>query len=232
MLVEKESTGSTNDDVRELAVQGAPQGAAVLAHAQTAGRGRAGRHWASPDGGLYLSVLLRPGMPLERWGLLPLACGAAVAATLREGGFDAVVKWPNDVLLGERKVAGVLVETRLGDERFAVVGIGVNVGRAPEGVPEATGLAEHGRAPGRRELAERLVAAVLERAERLERHGEEAVLAEVRGMCVTLGRRVEWEKGEGVAVDVAEDGALVVESRGRRERVLAGDVRVRQRDGP
>lgn len=229
MLVEKAETGSTNDDLRRLALEGAPQGTAVLARRQTSGRGRAGRHWSSPDGGLYLSVLLRPSMPLERWGLLPLACGAAVVATLREEGFPAALKWPNDVLLDGRKVAGVLVETRLGEERFAVVGIGANLGPAPEGVPEATGLAEHGRAREPRAFAERLVRAVLDWADRLERDEGGAVLADVRAACATLGREVEWEKGEGVAVDIDLDGALVVERQGVRERVLAGDVRVRQR---
>lgn len=229
MLVEKDETGSTNDDARELALSGAPHGTAVLAARQTQGRGRAGRAWASPEGNLYLSVLLRPRLPPHKWALLPLAVGSAVVGRLREEGFHADLKWPNDVLLEGRKVGGVLMESRIGPDPFLVVGLGLNLREPP--VPDATALARHGRPPERRALAEALRQRVVEALDRLEKEGPAPTLAEVRARCVTLGRRVAWEDGTGRAVDVAEDGSLVVErEEGGRALVVAGDVRVRAVD--
>ena len=139
-LHEKDETTSTNDDAKALAERGAPMGDAVLARSQTRGRGRASRSFLSPEGGLYLSVVLRPRRPPDEWSLVPLMAGAVVARELRRDGFDARLKWPNDVLLGAEKVGGILVESRWGDSPFAVVGIGLNVDRVPE-VPSATSLA-------------------------------------------------------------------------------------------
>lgn len=226
MLVEKAETGSTNDDARDLALRGAPHGAGVLALRQTRGRGRAGRPWASPEGGLYLSVVLRPSLPPHKWALLPLAVGSAVVARLREEGFPADLKWPNDVLLEGKKAGGVLMESRTGPSPFIVVGVGLNLGAAP--VEEATALARHGAPPERRPLAESLRLRIVDALDRLEKEGPSPTLADVRARCVTLGRRVAWEEGEGTAVDVAEDGTLLVRGTdGAVSRVAAGDVRVR-----
>ncbi|HUR67758.1 MAG TPA: biotin--[acetyl-CoA-carboxylase] ligase [Candidatus Thermoplasmatota archaeon] len=227
MLVEKEETGSTNDDARELAAAGAPHGALVLAGAQRAGRGRAGRSFLSPVGGLYASVVLRPRAPPHHWSVLPLVVGAAAAGALRERGFPVELKWPNDLMIGGRKLGGVLVESRMGAEAFAIAGLGLNVAQAPRGVEHATALAEHGAPPEMRALAEAVRGALLARAARLDAEGPAGVLHEVRALCGTLGRRVVWEEGEGVAVDVAEDGALVVEVDGAPARVVAGDVKLR-----
>ena len=228
-LVEKAQTPSTNDDARALALSGAAHGTAVLAAQQSAGRGRAGRSFASPTGGLYLSVVLRPHAPPHHWSVLPLAAGAAAAWTLRERGFPVELKWPNDLMLCGRKLGGVLVESRMGHHDFAVVGIGANVREAPHDVPDATCLAAHAAPPDVRALAQAVRAAVVARVARLDAEGPRGVLSEVRALCGTLGRRVEWEKGDGVAVDVAEDGALVVDVGGATARVVAGDVRLRVR---
>jgi len=228
LLVEKEETGSTNDDARALALVGAPAGTAVLARRQTHGRGRAGRAFASPEGGMYLSVVLRPLLAPAQWGLLSLAAALDVALALRATGFPVDVKWPNDLLLGGRKVGGILAEARVDRDGFVVVGIGLNLERAPEDVPGATALAAHAPPPDARALATRIAEALVARVAALERDGPEATLAGLRATCATLGRKVSWEKGEGVAVDVAEDGALVVQDKeGRRHRVLAGDVVIR-----
>lgn len=229
MLVEKAETGSTNDDARELALAGAPHGAAVLASHQLAGRGRAGRAFASPTGGLYLSVVLRPSAPPATWSALPLVVGAAAASALRRRGHPVELKWPNDIVLGARKLGGVLVESRLGPESFAVAGLGINVLASPADVPEATSLAAYGRAPDTRALADDIRATILARTARLDAGGPRAVMPEARALCGTLGRRVEWEKGEGLAVDVDDDGALVVDTGEERVRVVAGDVRLRAR---
>lgn len=233
MLVEKEETESTNDDARALALAGAPHGAAVLAARQRAGRGRDQRGFVSPEGGLYLSVVLRPRAPVDSWSILPLLAGAATVSALRPLGTPAELKWPNDVVLGAKKLGGILVESRLDARPFAVVGIGLNVLAAPEGVPNATALAMQARAPDVRALAESVRAALVARVARLDAGGVPAVLPEVRALCGTLGRRVTWEDREGLAIDIDEDGALLVKAEGRVSRVVAGDVRVRfvaQRD--
>lgn len=227
LLVEKAETASTNDDARTLAANGAPHGTGVVAEQQTRGRGRAGRSFASPTGGLYLSVVVRPTAPPHHWTLLPLLSGAAVACVLRERGFPVEIKWPNDLMMCGRKLGGVLVESRLGHNAFAIVGVGVNVRSSPADVPDATSLAAHGVAPDPRALAEEVRQAIVARVARLDVDGPTGVLAEVRALCGTLGRRVETEKGAGVAVEVAGDGALVVEIEGAPVRLVAGDVRLR-----
>jgi BirA family biotin operon repressor/biotin-[acetyl-CoA-carboxylase] ligase len=129
-LIVLETTGSTNDDVRRLAAEGAPEGTVVLAESQSAGRGRLGRSWDSPERmGLYLSVLLRPTEPLENLGRYPIATAVAVCAACRVfAGESAVLKWPNDVVAPDGKLAGILSELRHGASGAElVVGIGVNV---------------------------------------------------------------------------------------------------------
>lgn len=131
-----ETVGSTNDVARALASAGAPEGASVLARAQERGRGRRGRSWSSPaDQGVYLSVILRPRLSVADSGWLAVLGGVSAADALEEIGLRGLrLKWPNDVLVGGRKIAGVLVEPRAGAERieFAILGIGVNVAQ-PEG---------------------------------------------------------------------------------------------------
>jgi BirA family biotin operon repressor/biotin-[acetyl-CoA-carboxylase] ligase len=151
-----DEVGSTNDLAWEWAALGAPEGALVVARAQTRGRGRAGRTWLSPaGGGLWFSVVLRPGLVHPSAGMLPLAVGFGVAGGLRRLGLPAELKWPNDVLVGGRKVCGVLVEGRFSGSRLAtaVVGVGVNwtVPEVPERAGRVTGLeAEFSGAGGRR----------------------------------------------------------------------------------
>lgn len=224
VILRKASSASTNDDARELALAGAPHGASVLALRQEAGRGRAGRAFASPEGGLYLSVVLRPRAPPAQWGLLPLAVGLAAAEALEARGHRVALKWPNDLLTEAGKVGGVLVETRLGEPPFAVAGLGINLGMPPAGVDGAAGLGEK-TSDDVRAAAEGIRARLLEVVEEWESHPER-VRSRIRSRCRTLGRRVAWDGGAGVAVDVAEDGALLVEGEGGRARIVAGDVRV------
>lgn len=125
-------TGSTNDDCKQLARAGADEGTVVLAGRQTAGRGRLGRTWESPGGGAYLSALLRPGLSIAELAPLPLATGIAIARALSALGATGVgLKWPNDVWLSGRKVAGVLIEISAESDRveWVVAGVGVNVAR-------------------------------------------------------------------------------------------------------
>lgn len=123
------STGSTNDDVTELARAGAPQGSAIAAHEQLAGRGRRGHEWGSPSSGLYMSVLLRPAVPMSYLMGLSAVCAMGIQDALWElGASKTQLKWPNDVVVGNKKLAGVLVEAGCGAGGvFAVCGVGVNL---------------------------------------------------------------------------------------------------------
>ena len=130
-ILSYEKVSSTNDVLKDLAVQGAPEGTTVVAEAQSRGRGRRGREWSSvPGKGVYMSVLLRPGIPGTEAGLLAILGGVSVIRALETLELkDIALKWPNDVLAGGRKIAGILVEPRIGGGQveFAVVGIGINV---------------------------------------------------------------------------------------------------------
>ena len=199
-------TGSTNDRAREMAAAGAPHGTLVTAHEQTAGRGRQGRTWvAAPGSALLCSLVLR-----EHDGLLPLRAGLAVSDIA--GG---QVKWPNDVWLEGRKVAGILVEGRP-QAGWAVLGVGLNVREAPEGM----GAAALGR-----DDPEAVLAELLERLERRLAEPARDVLGVLRERDALRGRAIRWATGEGVAAGIADDGGLTVELEGGERTVLAsGEV--------
>jgi BirA family transcriptional regulator, biotin operon repressor / biotin---[acetyl-CoA-carboxylase] ligase len=236
----KAETGSTNADVAAAGRAGAAEGLVVVAERQTAGRGRLGRHWESPArAGLALSVLLRPGpdTPVSRYGWLPLLAGVALVETVRRlGAVDAVLKWPNDLLIDERKCAGILAESVPG--AAVVLGIGLNVTlREPElPVPEATSLALAGSActdrdPLLRALLRGLAGWYLRWR---DAHGEpeaSGLREAYRLHCATLGRRVDVTLPSGAvlsaeASDVDGDGRLVVvHPGGGSTAVSAGDVR-------
>jgi len=256
-----DETGSTNADVAELARSGSAAGLVVVAEHQTSGRGRLDRVWSAPPrSGLTFSMLLRPGdvtpdvmphlraglpplvataVPPARWPLLPLIVGVGVATALAAVADVAVgLKWPNDVMIGDRKVAGILAEQveAVGSSGAAVVaGVGLNVTlRESElPVPTAISLALAGasctdrdtvlkavlRAIGDEYLAWRAVGG----------DGARSVLPRYRELCVTLGRDVRAELPgrtavEGRAIEIDDDGALVVETAAGRRAVLAGDI--------
>ncbi|MBX6350306.1 MAG: biotin--[acetyl-CoA-carboxylase] ligase [Clostridia bacterium] len=226
-------TGSTNDDARLWAAEGAPHGALVVADRQTAGRGRLGRAWATPPGvALALSAVLRPGWPPERLALLPFAAGLAVARALEDLGLRPGLKWPNDVLVNGRKLSGILAEVT----RDAVVlGIGVNLnwprGRMePELYARATSvLAERGGPVSRPLFLLRLLRE-LDRALQELDASPEGVLCEWRRRSTTLGREVRVRAGgeilEGVAREIRPDGGLLLAARTGERVVHAGDVTV------
>jgi BirA family biotin operon repressor/biotin-[acetyl-CoA-carboxylase] ligase len=231
-------TGSTNADLLERAAGGAPEGSVLVAEAQTAGRGRMGRAWLSPPGAaLMFSVLLRPAaVPPGRRGWIPLLAGLAVASAVTAvAGLDARLKWPNDVLAGDRKLAGILAEQSAG---AIVVGVGINVSARRDELPvaTATSLALEG-APGTGR-AELLGAALGELERRyLSWAGGTApgdpdasgLRAEYRRRCVTLGRpvRAEFPGGgtaRGTALDVDPEGRLLLGTARGPLAVSAGDV--------
>ncbi len=225
-----DETGSTNATAIELAREGAPEWTVVAAGHQTAGRGRLGRTWVSPPGSALLcSIVLRPDMPPDRAALLGLLAGTGMSRACAEAGATGVrCKWPNDLLVGERKVGGILTEAGIsgGEVEHVVLGVGVNLGAAPdvEGAGALPGVdpvellgfflaelwSDYGHGGRRRDFAERVV----------ERY---------RGVCSTLGRRVRATTRagavvEGTARDVDVDGALVVEAGGRSVTVGFGEI--------
>ncbi|HYZ53907.1 MAG TPA: biotin--[acetyl-CoA-carboxylase] ligase [Streptosporangiaceae bacterium] len=237
-----ERTGSTNADLIARARDGAPEGLVLAAEEQTSGRGRMGRAWLSPPrAALTFSVLLRPAaVPPARRGWLPLLAGVATAAAVRQvSGLEAQLKWPNDVLIGGRKLAGILAE-QAGDA--VVVGIGVNVstgaGELPATGPSslaATSLLLAGSASLDRELLLRQVLAELERWYLAWRSGAggdpqaTGLRSAYLEICSTLGRdvRAELPGGQviyGSVADIDADGRLVVAGPAGVVAVGAGDV--------
>jgi len=237
--------GSTNERARELAAEGA-EDIAVVADEQTGSRGRLDREWVAPSGGVWLSILTRPDLPTARAPIFTLAVAVATTDAAREAGVDARIKWPNDVLVGGdavgeatgdpdstgrggRKLAGILTEMEGEADRvgWIVVGPGVNANIDPAALPDgATSLsAERGSPVDRR----RFTATLLERYAELTATPAalDRVLSAWRERAVTLGRRVRVDTAdgtvEGTAVDVADPGALVVDTDDGRRRVHAGD---------
>jgi len=208
--------GSTNARARELAEAGAPHGTAVTAGEQTAGRGRQGRGWSTPPGSaLAVSLVIRDPDPL-----LSLRAGLAVADL---AGAAARVKWPNDVLVDGRKVAGILAEGRP-QEGWAVLGIGVNAALdlavLPADVRERAGTLGFAPAELPRALQELLGA-----LERRLAQPPEATLAALRERDALAGRPVRWDGGSGTGAGIADDGALLVRDAGGALHALAaGEV--------
>jgi BirA family transcriptional regulator, biotin operon repressor / biotin---[acetyl-CoA-carboxylase] ligase len=229
---------STNDLVKERARHGAPEWSVVLADAQTAGRGRHGHAWGSSAGNLHLSVLVRPRGDAATWGCLPLLAGLAVAEAVAAFGVEPALKWPNDVWVAGRKVAGVLVESSSAGVALesVVIGVGVNVATVPEALDAAARagaacLADFVAAPDVAEVA----AAVLSRMRvwyhRLAAGGGGEMMAVWRARALPWwGRHVEARSGDevlrGRAIDVDESGALILLlDDGTTSLLHAGEVR-------
>lgn len=244
---------STQDVAFDLAARGAADRTVVLADHQTAGRGRQGRTWHdAPGASLLVSILVRPALDARSLPWLSYVAAIAVAEALQEAtGLAPSLKWPNDVLLvDDRKVAGILLQTRLsastgGDgaatassgpstQRAAVttaltvIGVGINLepaSVAPELADRATSVREAGGRPVDREaLLGALVAALEVWRARLEREGPEPIRRRWLALANTIGRRVEIGGTRGVAVDLDADGALVVDTDGGLRRVVAGEL--------
>jgi BirA family biotin operon repressor/biotin-[acetyl-CoA-carboxylase] ligase len=233
-----ETVPSTNELAFKLATDGAGHGELVVAEEQTAGRGRRGRTWASPPGvNLHASVIIRPDLPPYRAPEMTLVAAVALAETLQEAGAEAHIKWPNDILVNGKKIAGILTELSADSDRihFLVLGIGVNLNASADQLPkevaeQATSLM---RVRGKKVPRALFTAALLSHLEDwVERHateGFEPVRQVWRQMSSTLGHEVlvKSEKRElkGVAEDIDESGALLLRTpEGTLERILAGDV--------
>ena len=235
-----ETVSSTMDVVEAAAQGGAAEGLVVVAHEQTSGRGRRGRAWSSPPGaGLYVSFLFRParsagGTPAL--SLLTLAAGVAVRSAIETAsGLRADLKWPNDVMVGRRKLAGILAEAiGLGThDEFVVLGVGINLLATSHPVDiadRATSLAaELGREVNRALVLEELLAAVARRYDELRRANADDILREWRRAAPSArGARVEWHAHDGprrgTTIGIDDSGALLVRTASGVERVVGGEV--------
>ena len=229
---------STNTQAKLLAAQGAPQGTVLISDHQTGGRGRLGRQFLSPAGtGISMSVILRPNCPPAQ--LMHLTCAAAVAmcdAVEKAAGFRPGIKWTNDLVHQDRKLAGILTELGLapnGTVAWAVIGVGINCLQTEADFDPAirsfagsvSMFAPCDRA--------RLAAAMMEAFAAMDLSQKAAIMTRYRADCITLGREISLVRADdqprhGRAVDIDEDGALVVEfAPGIRETVNSGEVSIR-----
>jgi BirA family transcriptional regulator, biotin operon repressor / biotin---[acetyl-CoA-carboxylase] ligase len=237
-----ETTTSTNDVAAHLAELGADEGTTVVAEAQTAGRGRLGRTWFSPPGaGLYVSIVLRPSGDLSTRSnpaaFLTLASGVAITEGVRAStGLPVEIKWPNDVMIGGRKLAGILAEATAQADRLQhiIVGFGVNLQPAAfplELAKRATSIeAETGRPADRAQIFSQILTAFAARYADLQAARFDAILSAWRALSPSLPSSwIEWDTATGVlrgrAEDIDEHGALMVRVGGTLERVVAGEVR-------
>ncbi len=235
-VISCDTIGSTNDEAKRLARAGGEEGILVWALEQTAGRGRRGRPWASPPGNLYVSLILRPACPAGQAAQLGFVGALAVGAML--GGLGPAFgilsyKWPNDVLMNGRKIAGILLESEMGRGgalAFLVVGVGVNLAAAPPDTEfPATSIAAEGHLPPTPAAALEAFARHFEawtgcwRAE-----GFAPVRAAWRARAIGLGDpirvRLETATLHGRFLDIDEQGALLLEAEGECRRISAGDV--------
>ena len=230
--------GSTNVEAKNFAISGATNLSVVVADAQTGGKGRAGRTWTSPaDMGLYVTVIMH-GIPVETSPMIPLMAAVAVCKAIKSvsnGVIDPGVKWPNDIVVGLRKICGILAE---GGSGFAICGMGINVGHGEGDFPEelrerATSLRICGGDITRAQMLTELLKNFKEEYLRLKAGEYEKLLEQYRVFCVNIGKDVmvhaPGESYRAKALDIAEDGALVVVPFGENEqkKIYAGDVSVR-----
>lgn len=235
------SLDSTNALARTLAGHGAPEGTIVITEEQTAGRGRRGRSWVSPAGSnLLFSLLLRPPMEGDRVFVLTMVLAlAGVKAVKRVAGVKAMIKWPNDLYVGTKKLAGVLTEFSVTGRRvdWAVLGMGTNVGWHPEvpeegGAPATSLLEEIGQWVSRNELIIEILTEFESLYKEVVAGNLKAAYEEWNQNCLVLGKTVviesERERIEGKALCIDDLGALIIEdAEGNQRRILTGDVSLR-----
>lgn len=224
------STTSTMDVATELASAGARHGTVVVADEQTSGRGRRGAGWASPPGaGLYVSFIARPSS--TNLSLLTLAAGVGVRQGIQEvSGFAPDLKWPNDVIVGKRKLAGILAEgLAIGTPAQAVIiGVGINVLTAaypPDVAARATSLeGELGRAIDRDALLGAVLGGIEHRLGQLDSEAGDILQAWRVASPNAIGTHVEWDGRSGVTAGIDDSGALLVKTPGGVERIIAGEL--------
>jgi BirA family biotin operon repressor/biotin-[acetyl-CoA-carboxylase] ligase len=249
-----EEIGSTRERARELAREGAQHGTLVASKVQTGGRGRLGRRWGSPAGGLWMSLVLRPGVSTRVAARTTQTAAVGVAKTLREFGVEASIKWPNDLLVDGRKICGILAESSIesvpiaakkvgpGAERpvdFVILGVGLNANVDPQdlGVPDpevATLRSELGHDVDLLELLESLLSHLEAELERIEDFG--AILDDWRALSCTLGNRVSVRRFggvlEGIALNLGSEGELLLKTSDGVVELFEGEIEQLRQEGP
>lgn len=241
-IVYQESIDSTNIKAKQLAAEGAPEGTVVVAEEQGTGRGRLERSFFSPKGkGIWFSVILRPEFLPQEAPKCTLLAAVSVAMAMERFGLRAGIKWPNDIMYEGKKLVGILTEMNAEMDRinYVVIGTGINVNILPEDFPEdirpvATSLAIM---KGEKLPRVKFFQAVLESMEELyalvQTEGFAPVMQKWKHYAITLGQEVNVigigrsESFAGIAADIDEEGALLVDTPEGRRRVLAGDVSIR-----
>ncbi|MFH1354690.1 MAG: biotin--[acetyl-CoA-carboxylase] ligase [Candidatus Omnitrophota bacterium] len=230
-----DSLASTMDMAMQLGMKRAPEGTLVLAEYQTRGRGRLGRDWSSPRyKGIYLSLILRPKMLPQRASILTLLCAVSIWEAIQAiTGIDTQIKWPNDILIDNMKLGGILTELIASTDeiKFMVVGIGLNINNDKKSlVPQATSLKEK---KGEMISRVRLLQEILRKIECnyliFQQKGAGLFIEKWRKQSVTLGKRVKVQCHkkviEGVAQDIDTDGGLLIRNdSGMIQKIMAGDV--------
>lgn len=230
---------STNRVALEMASDGMPGGLLILSDSQKRGKGRLDREWFSPAGAnLYFSLLLRPYLPTREFPLFSMAASLGLRDSIqRATGLSSEIKWPNDILIEEKKLAGILLESKTagGETTPLVIGIGVNVNVDPEGFPpdlqqSATSLkAVLGHPVDRTDLLNVVLEALSEQVRLLQEGKKDLLIQRIQKECTTLGKRVRVntlrQEFEGLAEEIEDDGALLIRmGDGRRRRILIGDI--------
>jgi BirA family biotin operon repressor/biotin-[acetyl-CoA-carboxylase] ligase len=229
-VVHLDSTGSTNTVARQLAEEGTEEGTVVIAETQTHGKGRLGRQWITRPGGAWLSVILKPAIDPAHAASITLLAAVSVTKALREWGVEAVIKWPNDVLVNGKKICGILTEMSAETDAvsFIVLGIGVNLNNDVPIETATTLKAELGQKVDRVKFVQGLLESLEEDYLTFREQGFTPILWSWRRYSDTLGRAVEVTyQGEiirGIAQDIADDGALIVKTReGTVRKIVSGD---------
>ena len=231
---------STNNIAKFLANHGSPEGTVVISEIQTKARGRSGTKWESPEGGIWMSIILRPNLEPSKASLITLATGVAIANTIRKTGTNAKIKWPNDVLIGGKKVSGVLTEANITQNNldYVVVGIGIDTNLNIEDLSDdlkegATTL--HDEMKMEKVNENIIIASFLKEFEEIYNlyleQKIEAILKDWRDLSDTIGRYVEitqalGQKTIGYAVGINKEGSLIIEKAdGTLEKIISGRLR-------
>src|SRR5271157_235986 len=231
-VVHLNTTGSTNTVARQPAERGVEEGAVVIAENQTRGKGRLGRKWLTRSGGVWMSIVLKPNIDPMHASSITLLAAVSVTKALRGAGLEAVIKWPNDVLVNGKKICGILTEMSAETDavNFIILGIGVNVNNEMPLETATTMRSELGRKVDRVKFVQSLLEILEEDYLTFKNEGFTPILWSWRRYSDTLGRQVEViyqdEVISGVAQDVDDDGSLLVKTEdGSMRKIVSGDCK-------
>jgi BirA family biotin operon repressor/biotin-[acetyl-CoA-carboxylase] ligase len=239
-VIFRETTDSTQNLAISLASKPGSHGAVVIAEQQKSGRGRQKRKWLSPNGGVWLSVILKPAIPTAKITLLPFAAALAVCDAIKTTGLDARLKWPNDVMISGKKVAGILLDISAEADQvnYAVIGIGINanidsaaVSARLDGAKITSISDELGRNVSRLDLTRSLLENLERYCVEMEQRGAGTILQKWKKSSDMLGRKVAVTQNgktiQGVAADVNDNGSLLLRTDHGDVNIVSGDVNVR-----